>query len=329
MANQKITQLIVADTPADTDLVELVQNVAAEPRSRKATIAQLRTGVLKSSATAEQVITTSDAVNNQITYSISLVHDAGVAVASIGAGIRFRTTNSTPAVVDAASVAGVLTTATGGSEVGVCELRVRASGSLQLAASFSSQGVLLGGVTAALPSNSALGFTNGIVVRNNADSVWLDVYRRDASDVSTFGNSTGASRLQGVTAEVYVNGAARLSVASDGSLVVGSSSLVTEFRGGARVAHRTLAADTTLDAQDEVVFVDTSGGSVTLTLPALTAGRVLSIQRTAGANSVVINRAGGDVIRTGGASVNTWTLTDDTRHSLLGQTSGSKWIAEA
>ena len=52
MANQKITQLIVADTPADTDLVELVQNVAAEPRSRKATIAQLRTGVLNSPSPA-------------------------------------------------------------------------------------------------------------------------------------------------------------------------------------------------------------------------------------------------------------------------------------
>lgn len=114
------------------------------------------------------------------------------------------------------------------------------------------------------------------------------------------------------------------------SSVIGSTSAITEYQGGARVPERTLSANTTLDAQDEVVFVNTTSGVVTLTLPAGASGRVLAIQRIAGANNVVVNRAGGDTIRaasTGGLT--SWTISDDARHGLIFRSANTEWVAEA
>jgi hypothetical protein len=111
--------------------------------------------------------------------------------------------------------------------------------------------------------------------------------------------------------------------------IVGASGSITEYQGGARVPERTVSTSTTLDAQDEVVFVDTTSGAVTLTLPAGASGRVLAIQRIAGSNSVVIQRAGSDTIREGSTGgLTSWTISDDARHGLIYRSGGTEWVAE-
>lgn len=60
--------------------------------------------------------------------------------------------------------------------------------------------------------------------------------------------------------------------------------------------------NTTLTAADSTVAVDTTGGARVLTLPAASAmtGRSLRIVKTGGANSLTLQRAGGDLIGPGG-----------------------------
>jgi hypothetical protein len=141
-------------------------------------------------------------------------------------------------------------------------------------------------------------------------------------------------------------GALDLYVRSGGALVrfarfapggntLGVTTSVTQYQGGARVPERTLTTSSggssyTLDAQDEVVFVDTTLGVATITLPAGSSGRVLAIQRIAGSNNVVVQRAGSDTIRAGGSgALTSWTISDGARHGLIFRSGGTEWVAEA
>lgn len=140
-------------------------------------------------------------------------------------------------------------------------------------------------------------------------------------------------------------GALDLYVRSGGALVrfarfapggntLGVTTSVTQYQGGARVPERTLTTSSggssyTLDAQDEVVFVDTTLGVATITLPAGASGRILSIQRIAGTNNIVVQRAGSDTIREGStSSLTSWTIADDARHSLIFRSAATEWVAE-
>ncbi len=120
-----------------------------------------------------------------------------------------------------------------------------------------------------------------------------------------------------------------------GGNTLGVATAVSQYQGGARVPERTLTTSSggssyTLDAQDEVVFVDTTLGAATITLPAGASGRVLAVQRIAGTNDVIIARAGSDTIRAGGSgALTSWTIVDGARHGLIFRSGGTEWVAEA
>lgn len=82
----------------------------------------------------------------------------------------------------------------------------------------------------------------------------------------------------------------------------------------------------TITTGERLVFADTTGGSVTLTLPAATApaaNTVFSFVKTAAANSLIIQRAGSDTI--GGA--NTVTLTALNARLDIVSDGGALWTA--
>ena len=196
-----------------------------------------------------------DGLGTSVTVCATIAHDlaAGGGGAGIGARCELQARNSASALVAAAAIDGVLTTATGGSEVGALDLYVRSGGALVRFARFA-------------PGGNTLGVTTS----------------------------------------------------------------VTQYQGGARVPERTLTTSTTLDERDEIVFVDTTSGAVTLTLPAGASGRVLAVQRIAGANNVVISRAGSDTIRAGGTgALTSWTISDDSRHGVIYRSAASEWVAES
>ena len=211
-------------------------------------------------------------------------------------------------------------------------------------------------ITTALPADSALGFqwaVRSIVVRDFLDSNWIDVWRVDGAAYWQFGTdntsySSGTMLLGPTTGELLLRRGAvnHVKVATDGTLTLGSvsyptavvgstltigdTSVVSVYQGGARVPERTLTTDTSLTAQDEVVFVSTVSGQVVLTLPAGTAGRVLTVQRITGSNNLVLSRSGTDTIWQGSSGSQVlWTISDDFRHSLIFRSGGSEWVAES
>jgi hypothetical protein len=211
-------------------------------------------------------------------------------------------------------------------------------------------------LSTALPADAALGLqwaVRSLVVRDAVDSTWLDVWRVDGAGFWVYGtdngtNSSGTLVLAPSGGELHLKRGAttHVGVASSGALTLGTtshttalqgsaltiglSSVVALYQGGARVPERTVSSSTTLDAQDEVVFVDTTGGAVTLTLPAGAGGRVLAVQRIGGSNNVVVQRAGADTIRQGGTgALTSWTISDDSRHGLVYRSAATEWVAEA
>jgi hypothetical protein len=192
---------------------------------------------------------------------------------------------------------------------------------------------------AALPVEGGIGLArNGsrIAVRSVADTDWVDAFVWDGAANFVYGNtdttnSGGTILVTPISRDLFIRQGANtfLEIASGGELKVGKSDTVTRYQGGARVPERTLSADTTLDAQDECVFVDATAAAVVLTLPAGTVGRVLTIQRVAGSNNVTINRAGSDTILTGGSAITSWVVSDSARHSLIYRTTSTQWVAEA
>lgn len=211
-------------------------------------------------------------------------------------------------------------------------------------------------VSAALAADAALGLqwsVRSIVVRGSGDASWMDVWRVNGSGEWSFGTSdatdcvgavllapaSGASIAlrRGSTDHVVVNSAGALTLGTTShsttlrgsALTIGLSTVVAVYQGGARVPETTISSSTTLDASHEFVFVDTTGGAVTLTLPAGASGRVFAIQRIAGANNVVIQRAGADTIRESSTSgLTSWTISDDARHGLIYRSAATEWVAE-
>jgi hypothetical protein len=148
--------------------------------------------------------------------------------------------------------------------------------------------------------------------------------------------ATSAAEVGALDLYVRSGGAlVRFARFAPGGNTLGVTTSVTQYQGGARVPERTLTTSSggssyTLDAQDEVVFVDTTLGVATITLPAGASGRVLAIQRIAGSNNVVIQRAGSDTIRAGGSgALTSWTISDGARHGLICRSGGTEWVAEA
>lgn len=148
--------------------------------------------------------------------------------------------------------------------------------------------------------------------------------------------ATAGSEVGALDLYVRSSGAlVRFARLTPGGNIIGVAGTITQYVGGARVPERTITASSggsthALDASDEVLFVDTTAGAATLTLPAGASGRPLVIQRIAGTNGVIVQRAGADTIRAGGSSgLTSWTISDSARHGLIFRSGGTEWVAEA
>lgn len=310
-----------------------------------------------------------DSASAGVTVCGRLTHELAADLGAPGIGVRFemRVSNGSGDVAPIAAIDAVATAVAGDAEVGVLDVVLaNAGGAVDTrSARFWASGVALGGVSAAPASDTGVALawaSRAIVVRGSGNAAWMDVWRVNGSSEWQFGTddatdctgavlqapSSGAGLYlrRGSTNHVAVNSAGAIVVgttahttalqgtnvtlAGTTGLQIGSAGVVTVYVGGARVPERTLSASTTLDAQDEVVFVDTTAGAVTLTLPAGASGRILSIQRISGSNNVIVQRSDTDTIRAAGSSgLASWTISDGARHGLIYRSGGTEWVAEA
>lgn len=265
---------------------------------------------------------------------------SGTAAPGIGARCEFRVTNTANDRAPIAAIDAVATVTTADAEVGVLDvwlangagaldtraLRVSAdtlstyTGSAWVALFARLSGEWLYGSTDAANGGNA-------VLQAPSSGAGLYLRRGSTNHISV--NSAGAI-VVGTTAHTTALQGTNVTLAGTTGLQIGSAGVVTVYVGGARVPERTLSASTTLDAQDEVVFVDTTAGAVTLTLPAGASGRILSIQRISGSNNVIVQRSDTDTIRAAGSSgLASWTISDGARHGLIYRSGGTEWVAEA
>jgi len=284
-----------------------------------------------------------DGLGTSVTVCATIAHDlaAGGGGAGIGARCELQARNSASALVAAAAVDGVLADATGGAEVGALDVRVRSGGSLASVARFAPTGLRLDWVARAITVLASFGGTELDVWRVDGSSRWafgstdatncggLRLYTPSTADVAVYRGATAHWQVDSSGATTIGTTSHSTSLRGS-SLTIGLTTVVAVYQGGARVPERTVSTSTTLDAQDEVVFVDTTSAAVTLTLPAGASGRVLAVQRIAGTNDVVIQRAGSDTIRAGGSgALTSWTIVDGARHGLIFRSGGTEWVAEA
>jgi hypothetical protein len=211
------------------------------------------------------------------------------------------------------------------------------------------------GTGVAIPSDAALALGwayKSIVIRDPGNTSWLDVWRVDGSGYWNYGtsdssNSSGTTITVPGTGQFSVNrgGYSHISIDSSGritlgttafqttllgsSLIVGQTSVVSEYRGGAKVPETTISTDTTLGNSIEVVFVDTNAGHVTASLPTGASGRVIALQRISGSNDLVVVRGGSDTIRAGNSgSLTEVKITDNFRHGIIFRSAATEWVFE-
>lgn len=303
-----------------------------------------------------------DTATTAVTTCATATHDlsSGVGAAGIGVRVDWRACNGAGDIASLAALDAVAVDVSADAERGVVDVMLAAGlGALTArSARFWPSGIALGGATAAVASDAGVSLSwssRSIVVRDSGNTSWLDVWRVDGSSRWVFGssdatNSGGVVLLapasgadialrRGSTDHVAINSTGALTLGTTthtttlrgSALTIGLTSVVAVYQGGARVPEATVSATTTLDASHEVVFVDSTAGAVTLTLPAGAAGRVIAIQRVAGANNVIVQRAASpDTIRaasTGGLT--SWTINDDARHGLIFRSANTEWVAEA
>lgn len=211
MADVKIRDLSSAASVADTDIVEITVDPGGTPATKKATIAQIRAGALPSGAdgavlarvggawtasaagTARQILASAgtgaptwgvdtlpltqraiDGASSAVSVCATIAHDlsTGGGAAGIGARCVLRARNSESALTDAAAIDGVLTTATGGAEVGALAISTRTGGALTERLRVHGAGGVTVGTTASLTSGVGLSNTGALWGRNAADSAW-------------------------------------------------------------------------------------------------------------------------------------------------------------
>lgn len=324
-------------------------------------------GVAFSGLVAPLAQTASDAATSAVSVCGYFSHNlpAHVGAAGIGARCVWRVTNAGGDLAPIAALDAVAIDTTADSEHGVVDVMLVAGAGSEYvrSARFWPAGVSLGGVTVAVPADAGVSLawaSRSIVLRDSAGGAWLDVWRVDGGNCWVFGSAntsySGGTYLQAPsngeislrrasTNHVFVNSSGAITIgtishttaiqgtsvtlAGLNSLQIGYTSVVAVYVGGARVPETTINASVTLDASNEVVFVDTTSGAVTVTLPAGASGRVIAVQRIAGSNNVVVQRAGSDTIRANGTSGTSWTISDDSRHGLIYRSAATQWVAES
>ena len=172
----------------------------------------------------------------------------------------------------------------------------------------------------ALPANTALGvgWTNhAIVLRDNGDTVWLDLFRLSGANEivvgSTNGTFSGGTILAcpynaagtNTTGAFRVNNFDRIRVLDGGTAVIGHiNSPPSRIDGGLRKQVHVIAdADTTVDDTHNILAYTALTASRTVTLPtaaALQKGRVITVKdadgSASGANKI-------NVVVNGGANI--------------------------
>lgn len=296
-----------------------------------------------------------DGLGTSVTTCATIAHDlnAGGSGNGIGARCLVQNRNSAGALVDTAAIDGVLTTATSGAEVAALDVNVRSGAALARVARFTSSGLRLDWAARSLTVLAGFGSTELDVWRVDGSSRWcfgstddancggLRLYTPSAADVSVIRgatthlsiNSSGALSLGTVSHTTAIQGTA-VTLAGTTGLQIGYTSVVAVYQGGARVPRRTITASSggsthALDASDEVVHVDATAGAGTITLPPPSDGRIITVQRKRGSNNVIVQRNSAETIRTGGANVNSTTISDDARHSFIYDSDSSEWSMEA
>lgn len=76
--------------------------------------------------------------------------------------------------------------------------------------------------------------------------------------------------------------------------------------------------------RDDILLVDTTSGTITITLPAAINGRKLTIVKTASANNAILQPSGSDIILL--ASGTTITLTAKAESVVLKAVSSNTWV---
>lgn len=286
-------------------------------------------------------------LNTAVSVGARVLHELATTVGAIGVGVRleFVVTNGSADNAPIAAIDAVALGVAGDAEVGALDFVVANGGGAvdtpALRVGATSLSTYTG--TAWVPlfsrtlgewlygSDDAANGGNAVLL---APSSGAGLYLRRGSTNHIAVNSAGATTIGTVAHTTAVQGTS-VTLAGTSGLQIGSGAVVTVYVGGARVPEITITALSggsthALDASHEVVFVDTTAGIATLTLPAGASGRPLAIQRIAGANNVVVERAGADTLRVGGTgALTSWTINDEARHSLIFRSAGTEWAAEA
>lgn len=231
MADVKIRDLSGAAALASTDIIEVTVDPSGTPASKKATIAQVRDAVLPTgtnggvmayassawgstaAGTARQVLTSGgtgapawdvdvlpltqralDASSSAVSVCATLTHQSSSAgAAGIGARCLLRASNAASVLTDAAAIDGILTTATGGAEVGALAFLTRTGGGA-LTERMRVHGA--GGVTTgtALSLGSGIGIANATALwgANNSNSAWFSLLSITSGGAIVIGDTANA-----------------------------------------------------------------------------------------------------------------------------------------
>lgn len=286
-------------------------------------------------------------LNTTVSVGARVLHELETTVGSVGLGVRleFSVTNIAADNAPIAAIDAVALDVSADAEVGVLDF-VLANGlgavdTRALRVSASALSTYTGAAWVPLFSRTLGEWLYGSTDAANGGSAVLLVpssgaglYLRRGSTNHIAVNSSGATTVGTISHTTAIQGT-NVTLGGISGLQVGSGTVVTQYIGGAQVPEVTITALSggsthSLDASHEVIFVDTTAGVATLNLMAGTSGRVLAVQRIAGTNNVVVQRAGSDTIRAASTgALTSWTISDDARHGLIFRSANTEWVAEA
>jgi peroxiredoxin len=165
-------------------------------------------------------------------------------------------------------------------------------------------------LTGALPAISGASLTNLTAANISAGSLGGSVIASSVA-VNSISNAQVAAGAA-ISASKIVGGTfgsgTDFQIAAGDSLGIGvAPSNTLQVNGPIATKIRSVSANTSLDATDSIVIVDTSGGSRTISLPAMdatTAGRELKIFNV-GTNNLTLDTPGGEKINNANTVVST------------------------
>jgi hypothetical protein len=172
-----------------------------------------------------------DATNNDVTDVIAVRHTtSGTAAANIAAGLLFQTEDTAGNTQDTARIAGILTTATSGSEVGGVDFYAWSGGALTNRMRLWGNGGLSINNTLA-PAAAGIGLLRDTPIYggNAANSAYNPLIQMSAGTQVLVGSSTTSSQIAGSSVTIFSSGAANCFASGGFSIFVATS---TEVKWG-------------------------------------------------------------------------------------------------